>query len=78
MTHHPRPTWRRAGGDVFHFTDDPIRSVLERAKDSAGTKDVRISGGANTIRQFLNAGLVQEFTIHLAPLLLQKGIQLFD
>src|SRR5262249_32311771 len=78
MTHHPRPAWKRAGGDVFHFTDEPIRNVLEMAKDSAGRKDVRISGGANTIRQFLNAGLVGEFSLHLAPLLLEKGVRLFD
>jgi len=78
ITHHVRPSWKRSGGDIFHFIDEPIQEVLEKAKDAAGRKDIRISGGARTIQQFLNAGLVEEFTLHLAPLLLGTGVRLFD
>jgi dihydrofolate reductase len=51
---------------------------LEKARQSAMGKDIRIQGGANTIQQFLNAGLVDEFLIHIAPVFLGSGIRLFD
>ena len=51
---------------------------LEKAKKSARGKDIRIQGGANTIQQYLNAGLVDEFLIHIAPVFLGSGIRLFD
>jgi len=51
---------------------------LEKAKQAAQGKDVRIQGGVNTIQQFLNAGLIDEFTIHIAPVILGSGIRLFD
>jgi dihydrofolate reductase len=51
---------------------------MKKPKQSAGDKDVRISGGANVIQQYLNAGVVDEFTIHYSPIVLGDGIRLFD
>ena len=60
------------------FVADGIGSALEQAKVAAGRKDVRISGGAATIRQFIEAGLVEKLTLHIAPPLLGTGLRLFD
>jgi dihydrofolate reductase len=76
LTHHARKPVQMAGGTTFHFVTDGIRSALERAKASAKDKDVRIGGGASTIRQFLEAGLIDEMHIAVAPVLLGKGEQL--
>lgn len=78
LTKQPREPWERKGGTTFYFVNDGIESALEKAKKAAGTKDIRISGGANVIQQYLNAGLVDEFTIHLAPIMPGKGVHLFD
>ena len=66
------------GTTTFYFINDGIQSALEKARQSAKGKDIRIQGGANTIQQFLNAGLVDEFFIHIAPVFLGSGIRLFD
>jgi dihydrofolate reductase len=73
LTHHARKPVEMAGGTTFHFVTDGIRSALERAKASAKDKDVRIGGGASTIRQFLDAGLIDEMHIAVAPVLLGAG-----
>ena len=78
LTHESREPWVRPGGTTFHFVNDGIESVLRRAQAAAGEKDVRISGGAETIRQYLNAGLIDEFALHLAPVFLGRGVRLFD
>lgn len=78
LTHEKRKPWVQEGSTTFHFINDGIESALEKAKQSAKGKDVRIQGGANTIQQFLNAGLVDEFFIHIAPVFLGSGIRLFD
>ena len=78
LTHERRRPWERPGGTTFHFVDDGIESVLERARAAAGGKDIRISGGADVIRQYLDAGLVDEFQLHYAPVLLGSGVRLFD
>jgi dihydrofolate reductase len=78
LTHEVREPWVQKGTTIFHFINDGIASALEKAKKSAKDKDVRIQGGADIIQQFLNAGLIDEFTVHIAPLLLAKGIRLFD
>src|SRR3972149_10307216 len=78
LTHQQREPWERKGGTIFYFVNDDIHKILEKAKRDAGNKDVRISGGANIIQQFLNAGLIEEFNIHLAPILLGKGTRLFE
>ncbi len=78
LTHHPRPPLEMEGGTTFHFVTDGIHAALERAKKSANGKDVRIGGGAATIREYLKAGLVDEMHISLAPVLLGKGEPLFQ
>jgi dihydrofolate reductase len=78
LTHQVRSPWQRPGGTTFHFVDDGIESALERARDAAGGKDIRIAGGADLIRQYLHAGLIDELHIALAPILLGDGVRLFD
>jgi dihydrofolate reductase len=78
LTHHPRAPLEMEGGTVFHFVTDGIHAALERAKASAKGRDVRIGGGAATIRQYLQAGLVDEMHISLAPVLLGRGEPLFS
>jgi dihydrofolate reductase len=78
LTHEKREPWVQKGTTTFYFINDGIESALEKAKQSAKGKDIRIQGGANTIQQFLNAGLIHEFFIHIAPVFLGSGIRLFD
>jgi len=78
VTHEVRDPWERAGGTTFHFVDDGIESALDRARAAAGDRDVRIAGGGTTILEYLNAGLVDEFTISLSPVLFGSGIRLFE
>lgn len=78
LTHEIRGPWVQEGSTTFHFINDGIESALEKAKASAQGKDIRIQGGANTIQQFLNAGYVDEFFIHIAPVFLGSGIRLFE
>ena len=78
LTHEKREPWVQKGSTTFYFINDGIESALEKARHSAQGKDIRIQGGANTIQQFLNAGLVDEFFIHIAPVFLGSGIRLFD
>lgn len=77
LTHEKREPWERPGGTVFHFVDDGIESALQQARNAADDKDIRIAGGADVIRQYLNAGLVEELEIALAPTLFGSGIALF-
>lgn len=78
VTHTRRDPWVRTGGTTFHFVNDGIASALARAREAAGDRDVRIAGGAETIQEFLNAGLVDEFSLTLSPVLFGTGIRLFD
>jgi dihydrofolate reductase len=78
LTHHPRPSLEMDGGTTFHFVTGGIREALARAKDAAGGMDVRIGGGANTIRQFLRAGLIDELHVAISPVLLGGGERLFE
>ena len=78
LTHEKREPWVQKGTTTFYFINDGIQSALEKARQSAKEKDIRIQGGADTIQQFLNAGLVDEFFIHIAPVFLGSGIRLFD
>ncbi|NUQ86856.1 dihydrofolate reductase family protein [Glycomyces sp. MUSA5-2] len=77
LTHEVREPWERPGGTVFHFVNDGIESALEQARKAAGDRDVRIGGGATTILQYLNAGLVDEFSVTLRPVLFGAGDALF-
>ena len=78
VTHERRDPWERPGGTTFHFVNDGIEAALDRAREAAGDRDVRIAGGAETIVQCVNAGLVDEFTISLSPVLFGSGIRLFE
>ena len=77
LTKEKREPWERKGCTTFYFINDGMQSALEKARKAAGNKDIRISGGANVIQQFLNAGLVEEFIIHTAPVILGNGTRLF-
>jgi len=77
LTHQEREPWVREGGTTFYFITDGIEHALEKAKEAAGGKDVKISGGAAVIQQCLNAGLVDEFMVHVAPVMLGRGTYLF-
>lgn len=65
------------GGTIFHFVTDGIQAALERARASAGGKDVRLGGGVATIRQYLEAGFVDEMHLAISPILLRRGEHLF-
>ena len=78
LTHHAREPEPMQGGTTFHFVTDGIESALGRACDAAGEKDVAIAGGASAVQQYLAAGLVDEFQIHVAPVLLGGGTRLFE
>jgi dihydrofolate reductase len=73
LTHHARKPVEMEGGTVFHFVTDGIRAALERATASAKGKDVRLGGGVATIRQYLEAGLVDEMHLAVSPALLGAG-----
>ena len=73
LTHHPRPPLEMKGGTVFHFVTDGAAAALERAREAAGDLDVRIGGGAETIRQYLRAGSIDELHIAVSPVLLGAG-----
>lgn len=77
LTHHARPDITMEGGTTFHFVTGGMHEALDRAKEAAAGKDVRIGGGPNTIRQYLAAGLIDELHIAVSPVLLGKGESLF-
>lgn len=77
LTHHPHPPIEMDGGTVFHFVTQGIHVALERAREVAGDRDVRILGGVSTLRQYLRAGLVDELHLAVAPVLLGRGEALF-
>jgi dihydrofolate reductase len=77
LTHQVRQPWERPGGTTFYFVNDGIDSALRQARQAAGDLDIRIAGGANLIQQYLNAGLIDEFTIHYAPVVFGGGELLF-
>jgi dihydrofolate reductase len=78
LTHHARAPLAMAGGTTFHFVTDGIHAALERARASANGRDVRLGGGAETIRQYLRAGLVDEMHLAVAPVVLGRGTPLFE
>ena len=78
VTHQARGPWKRPGGTTFYFVNDGIQSALKKAREVVGGRDIRIAGGGNTILQYLNAGLVDEFHIALAPVVFGGGVRLFD
>ncbi|HVA87789.1 MAG TPA: dihydrofolate reductase family protein [Candidatus Saccharimonadales bacterium] len=78
VTHEKRDPWERSGGTTFHFVNDGIETALDRAREAAGDRDVRIAGGGAAIIEYVNAGLIDEFSIALSPVLFGAGIRLFE
>ena len=78
LTHHTRPPIEMAGGTTFHFVDAPPAEALGLAGELAHGQDVRIGGGPTTIREFLAAGLIDELTVVVVPILLARGVRLWD
>lgn len=77
LTHHPRAPIEMEGGTTFHFVTDGIESALAQARKAAGGLDVKIGGGASTVRQYLQAGVVDEMHLAISPVVLGKGENLF-
>jgi dihydrofolate reductase len=73
LTHHPRAALEMEGGTTFHFVTDGIHAALERAREAAGQRDVRVGGGVATIQQYVRAGLVDEMHLAISPTLLGGG-----
>ncbi len=73
LTNHPRKSFDMDGGTTFHFVTDGLHAALERATDAAGDRDIRLGGGVATVRQYLNAGLIDEMHIAISPVLLGSG-----
>lgn len=73
LTHHARASLEMDGGTTFHFITGGIHEALDRAREAAAGKDVRIGGGPDTIRQYLREGLIDELHIAISPVLLGRG-----
>jgi dihydrofolate reductase len=73
LTHHPRKSFAMEGGTTFHFVTDGIHAVLQKAKQAAKGKDIRLGGGVSVLRQYLHAGLVDEMHLAVSPVTLGKG-----
>jgi dihydrofolate reductase len=78
VTHHAREPLEMEGGTTFYFVTDGIEAALKQARRAAGDEDVLIGGGANVLQQYLAAGLVDEFYLHIVPLLLGNGERLLE
>jgi dihydrofolate reductase len=78
VTHEKRRPWQRPGGTTFHFVNDGIEFALDQARDAAGDRDVRIAGGGATILEYVNAGLIDESSIAMSPVLFGSGVRLFE
>ncbi len=77
LTHHARKPLEMEGGTTFHFVTDGIESALRQAKAAAKGQDVRLGGGAQTIREYLSARLIDELNLVISPVLLGSGEPLF-
>ncbi len=77
LSHHPRPDLPMIGGTTFHFVTDGIEHALDRAREAAQDRDVAIAGGAQTVNEYLAAGLIDELHLHVAPVVLGSGARLF-
>lgn len=78
LTHTPRPSIEMEGGTIFHFMSAPPEDALAQARAVAGGKDIRIGGGPSVAREYLKAGLVDQLHVAIAPILLGRGIRLWD
>jgi dihydrofolate reductase len=77
LTHYPRDPVEMEGGTTFHFVTDGIEAALEQAKSAAGGKNVKIGGGVSTVRQYLQAGLIDELNFVISPVVLGRGEAMF-
>jgi len=78
LTHHKRPSFDMAGGTRFHFVTDGCESALRRAREAAKEKDVEIGGGVSILREYLKMGVVDEFDLGIAPILIGAGEHLLS
>jgi len=78
LTHYARPPIEMEGGTTFHFVTGGIHEALDRAREAANGKDVRIGGGPNVIQQYLREALIDELHIAISPILLGRGERLFE
>lgn len=78
LSHHEREPIHMEGGTIFHFVTTGIEAALKKAKEAAGDKNVKIMGGANTINQYLTAGLIDELWLHVVPVTVGTGTRLFE
>lgn len=78
LSHTDREPIEMEGGTTFYFVTDGIESALTKAKKAAGNRNVKIMGGANTINQYLAAGVIDELWIHLVPVTVGAGTRLFE
>ncbi len=78
LTHRPRPSIEMDGGTTFHFVDAPPAEALARAREAANGQDVRIGGGVTVVRDFLAAGLVDHMHLVVVPIVLGRGVRLWD
>ena len=78
LTHYTRPSIEMEGGTTFHFVDASPAEALEDASKAAGGRDVRIGGGPTTIREFLTAKLIDQMHIVVVPILLGRGVRVWD
>lgn len=77
LTHYPRPPLEMLGGTTFYFVTEGIGEALRRAREAAGTRDIKIGGGVATVKQYVEAGEVDEIHLALAPVALGQGESLF-
>ena len=77
LTHHARAPIVMEGGTTFHFVTDGIHAALEQAREAAGSRDVKIGGGVSTVRQYVEAGLIDELHVAVSPVLLGRGEAMF-
>lgn len=78
LTHQPRESIEMKGGTTFHFRDAPIEEVLAEAQEAAEGQDVRIGGGPSSLRDYLAAGLVDHLQVTVTPIILGRGVRLWD
>ncbi len=78
LTRHPRKAIQMQGNTTFHFVTEGIEEALRRARAAAGSKDIRLGGGVETVRQSLRAGLVDEMHLVISPVLLGSGEHLLS
>ncbi len=78
LTHHPRASIEMEGGTVFHFVTEGIEVAMQRARQAAGNKDIKIGGGVDTVRQYLRAGHVDEIHYAVSPVVLGRGEAMFS